>query len=67
VSAGRRALVHARTGYRCRHAHTSANLPRQRKAKNVYVREDQVLVFVTARLDQITTDTGESVASRDRR
>jgi hypothetical protein len=37
-----------RAAYRCRHGHTSAARPDPGRAKNVYVREDQVLCHLTA-------------------
>jgi site-specific DNA recombinase len=37
-----------RAAYRCRHGHTSAARPDPGRAKNVYVREDQVLRHLTA-------------------
>jgi site-specific DNA recombinase len=37
-----------RAAYRCRHGHTSAARPDPGRAKNVYVREDQILRHLTA-------------------
>lgn len=45
--------VHGRAGYRCRHGHTSVTQRGQDRPKNLYVREDHALAFVTAHLGQI--------------
>ena len=45
--------VHGRPGYRCRHGHTSAHIPRQGRIRNVYVRPDQVLMFLAAHIPQL--------------
>lgn len=42
--------VHGRAGYRCRHGHTSAKLPRG--LKNLYLREDDLLTSLTADMNR---------------
>ncbi|WP_245719021.1 recombinase family protein [Micromonospora rhizosphaerae] len=42
--------VHGRAGYRCRHGHTSAKLPRG--PKNLYLREDDLLTSLTADMNR---------------
>ena len=57
--------VHGRAGYRCRHGHTSAQQRNRERPKNLYVREDQVLAFVTTHLDQIRPWTGRPTVDDD--
>jgi hypothetical protein len=45
--------VHGHAGYRCRHGHTRAQVPRQDRRRNVYVRQDQVLMFLAAHIPQL--------------
>jgi hypothetical protein len=45
--------VHGRAGYRCRHGHTSAQVAEQDRRRNVYVRQDQVLMFLAAHVPQL--------------
>jgi hypothetical protein len=57
--------VHGRAGYRCRHGHTSAKLRNQERPKNLYLRQDHVLTFVTAHLNQIRLRTPHPVTDSD--
>jgi site-specific DNA recombinase len=45
--------VHSRAGYRCRHGHTSAQVAEQDRRRNVYVRQDQVLMFLATHVPQL--------------
>ncbi|BCB83125.1 hypothetical protein Psuf_004380 [Phytohabitans suffuscus] len=42
--------VNGRPGYRCRHGHTSAKQPAVDRPRNLYLREDQVLVQLSTEL-----------------
>jgi hypothetical protein len=49
-----------RTGYRCRHGHTSAT-PRPDRPRNAYVREDDILPHLPALAIRLTTPTAGAV------
>lgn len=58
--------VNGRAGYRCRHGHTSARPASPDRPKNLYVREDNLLIELGQRLmvggDAHTSDALEVVA-----
>jgi len=45
--------VHDHAGYRCRHGHTSTRIPGQDRARNIYVRQDRVLLFLAEHVSQL--------------
>jgi hypothetical protein len=57
--------VHGRAGYRCRHGHTSSHLPRQDRRRNVYVRQDQVMMFLATHVPQLRQLNDGQLADTD--
>jgi DNA invertase Pin-like site-specific DNA recombinase len=55
--------VNGRPGYRCRHGHTSARNRPPELAKNVYVREDDLINDLRAQFPETADDDGPSIAS----
>lgn len=45
--------VHGRSTYRCRHGYTSTAPAGERSSKQVYAREDQILVFLATHIDEL--------------
>jgi len=65
---GRRLTTHNRPGYRCRHGRTTTDRIDRTKAKIVYAREDQILLFLAHHLPQFDTtgtEPGVALAERD--
>ncbi|MGC5054347.1 recombinase family protein [Micromonospora sp. DT48] len=59
---GRRAdahWIHGRSGYRCRHGHTSASPPQPGRPKPLYLREDLLLARIARQLDDRTTEADD--------
>jgi DNA invertase Pin-like site-specific DNA recombinase len=58
--------VHGRSGYRCRHGHTSSRSPSTPRRKSVYVREDYVLASLPAHVATLNLQLSDaSTAGQD--
>lgn len=45
--------VHDHAGYRCRHGHTTTRIHRQDRVRNIYVRQDRVLLYLAQHIPQL--------------
>jgi site-specific DNA recombinase len=51
--------VNRRPGYRCRHGHSSAKPADATRRGNLYVREDETLVYLSAQFARLSADLNQ--------